>query len=337
MISLLQTDLALILVVPLGWIAGRSPWLSAFLAAPVAVLQFFPATDAAIGARSPLDAACAATRAVLLLGLPALGSWARRREREHAAALGVGILGDLRSAQLAEFLSWVLYQLREYLITVTSLVEALTLSAPKGDQAFTEKLSRLKRAVSELNAKAARLLGDRSALTTQSPREPAPFDLSALARRAAQDAQSAFGSSRISVSLTEEGCLRPVTADARAVRACVLAALQNSMQACAGKGGAVSMVARETADSAQLEIVDDGGGIAAPVLETIFEPIFSARARGLGLGLPMARRLMERMGGALRVKSKEGRTAVLLELPLGGGLPVIRNEESTWAGRRSQA
>ena len=49
----------------------------------------------------------------------------------------------------------------------------------------------------------------------------------------------------------------------------------------------------------------------------------------------MSRRLMERMGGSLRIKSRDGCTAVLLELPVQQGLPIIRNEESTWAGRRS--
>jgi signal transduction histidine kinase len=69
---------------------------------------------------------------------------------------------------------------------------------------------------------------------------------------------------------------------------------------------------------------------------SLFEPFFSARAGsgGLGLGLPMARRMLERLGGTVRVKSQGGATAVLVSLPISRDLPFVRNEESTWAGRR---
>jgi nitrogen-specific signal transduction histidine kinase len=57
----------------------------------------------------------------------------------------------------------------------------------------------------------------------------------------------------------------------------------------------------------------------------------------MGLGLSMSRRFLERLGGGLRLKSKGGATAALLTIPLEQELPKIRNEESTWAGRRADA
>ena len=46
-------------------------------------------------------------------------------------------------------------------------------------------------------------------------------------------------------------------------------------------------------------------------------------------------RFLERLGGGLKLKSKGGYTAALLVVPIDQELPKIRNEESTWAGRRA--
>jgi signal transduction histidine kinase len=51
---------------------------------------------------------------------------------------------------------------------------------------------------------------------------------------------------------------------------------------------------------------DDGTGIAADVLPKIFEPHFSTRTSGSGLGLPITRRLVESWGGDVTIESREG-------------------------------
>ncbi|MEO7359989.1 MAG: ATP-binding protein, partial [Gemmatimonadaceae bacterium] len=53
--------------------------------------------------------------------------------------------------------------------------------------------------------------------------------------------------------------------------------------------------------SLQIQVVDNGGGIAADVLPRIFEPHFSTRTSGSGLGLAISRRLIEGWGGTVAV------------------------------------
>lgn len=243
----------------------------------------------------------------------------------------------MRSVQIGEFLSFVLYQLREYLISVTSIVEALSLSAPKDQPSLVEKLERLRRVVGELNVKAARLLGDQSAVTTQAPGKRTSFGLFELVSEAFDAAKAEHPG--VPGSLVKEGSIPSVTGDRRALMSCLLATLENAFSACERRGqGRVSVSVHAEPRRAQVEIADEGGGIDEAFQGLLFEPLYAARGGtdGLGLGLPMSRRLLERLGGTIRVKSKPPFTAVLLELPVGQDLPFVRNEESTWAGRRDR-
>lgn len=277
----------------------------------------------------------------LLIALPAAlagaaAGWAlARRQSDRRLARARRVWTTLRAGQVSEFLSYVLYQMREYLISTTSLAEAVALSAPKDDPKLVERIDRLKRVINELNGKASRMLGDKSAVTTQRG-QPETLSVAALVRDAAADAQAAFATAPITVSVVEDSAPE-VTCDPRTLRLSVLAVLQNSLEACSARGGGkVSIVVRKRERYAEIEILDDGGGSAADP-NTLFEPFFAASkgSSGLGLGLPMARRMVERLGGTVRLKSGPGATAVLLEFPITRDLPVVRNEESTWAGRRS--
>jgi two-component system sensor kinase FixL len=73
------------------------------------------------------------------------------------------------------------------------------------------------------------------------------------------------------------------------------------------KGGRLSVHARPTAGTVTVSIADTGIGIAAGDLSRILEPLYSTKARGLGLGLAIVRAMLEKCGGSLRIESEEGR------------------------------
>jgi signal transduction histidine kinase len=60
------------------------------------------------------------------------------------------------------------------------------------------------------------------------------------------------------------------------------------------------------APALSITVADDGSGISAAVLPKIFEPHFSTRTSGSGLGLPITRRLVESWGGEVTIESSEG-------------------------------
>jgi two-component system sensor histidine kinase HydH len=65
------------------------------------------------------------------------------------------------------------------------------------------------------------------------------------------------------------------------------------------------------------EIRDSGPGISPNDMKLIFKPFFTNKTKGLGLGLPLVRRVVERLGGKVEVDSAPGQgTAVRLYLPI---------------------
>lgn len=70
----------------------------------------------------------------------------------------------------------------------------------------------------------------------------------------------------------------------------------------------------------RIEVEDQGKGISADALEHLFEPFFSRKSGGTGLGLTVVEKYINVHGGTVRIESEEGKgTRVILDLPLDAG------------------
>jgi signal transduction histidine kinase len=69
--------------------------------------------------------------------------------------------------------------------------------------------------------------------------------------------------------------------------------------------GRASLGGHET-DTVILEVIDTGKGIPPAVEKRLFDPFFSTKETGTGLGLPIAARIVERHGGILQYETRLG-------------------------------
>jgi signal transduction histidine kinase len=72
------------------------------------------------------------------------------------------------------------------------------------------------------------------------------------------------------------------------------------------RGGTLTLTGQAVADNVEVDIADTGVGMSPDVLSRIMEPLYSTKARGLGLGLSIARAILDKSGGSLRVTSVPG-------------------------------
>lgn len=101
--------------------------------------------------------------------------------------------------------------------------------------------------------------------------------------------------------------LPPALVDPVQIGQVVLNVLANAVQAMGEHGGTLRVRGRgDAAAGVRLEIADTGPGMAPDVLARVFEPLFTTKARGLGLGLAVSRSLVQANDGAIDVASTPG-------------------------------
>jgi signal transduction histidine kinase len=89
----------------------------------------------------------------------------------------------------------------------------------------------------------------------------------------------------------------------------------NAEQALQG-GGALTIQAAHEPNHVCLNLIDTGPGMAPEVLERVFEPFFSTKSTGSGLGLPTTRKIIEAHHGTIDVQSEVGKgTKFTIRLP----------------------
>ena len=96
----------------------------------------------------------------------------------------------------------------------------------------------------------------------------------------------------------------------------VLNLLTNAVQAMEERGGVLTLKGWRADDRVTLQVTDTGPGMPPDVLAQIFEPLFTTKARGIGLGLAVSRSLAEANDGTIVATSQPGRGATFtLTLP----------------------
>jgi PAS domain S-box-containing protein len=119
-----------------------------------------------------------------------------------------------------------------------------------------------------------------------------------------------------SIEIDVEGQGGGVTADPDLIRATVLNLLLNSAQAMNGQGK-IRVATTLRNGMWTIEVTDDGPGIPVELREQVLEPFFTTKARGGGLGLPIARRVAELHGGTLALTfPAAGGTRVTIAAPI---------------------
>jgi PAS domain S-box-containing protein len=111
--------------------------------------------------------------------------------------------------------------------------------------------------------------------------------------------------------------------DEASIRSALLNLLLNAIQAMPG-GGRLSIMTATRPDALTLKITDTGSGMTAEQIKNVFEPFYTTKRQGLGLGMPYARKIIEQHHGEIRIESSpHAGTMIEVRLPVESGAALI--------------
>jgi PAS domain S-box-containing protein len=121
--------------------------------------------------------------------------------------------------------------------------------------------------------------------------------------------------------------------DHRRLHRCISNVFENAFEALQETGdGLILADAAISRGRLNISITDNGPGIPGKIRDRVFDPLYSTKQNGIGMGLPVCKQVMELHGGSIRIRSgSDGGTCVILSLPApeqedGSGLKVWNGE-----------
>ncbi len=156
-------------------------------------------------------------------------------------------------------------------------------------------------------------------------REPKPMQPSSILESVVDAQRMLAMSRRAALRVAVENCEACVLGDAVQLSRALQNIVVNAFDALPAENGYVAISGARLRDQYQIEVLDNGSGIAAVDLPNLFKPDFSTKAamkKGTGLGLFITRRIIEDHGGMISVESAEGKgTKMTISLPVYEGTP----------------
>jgi len=160
----------------------------------------------------------------------------------------------------------------------------------------------------------------RNLLTYSMPERAASesVDLRDIVDRTLSDFEPAMARQKVELALSADPHLPLVTAGGASLAQVFGCLVENALEAMQGPGRlSVDCRVDTAARAVEVKVTDSGPGLSPEVARTVFRPFVTTKSSGLGLGLALSRRIMERYGGTLDLVSAGPRGAVaVMRVPI---------------------
>jgi signal transduction histidine kinase len=231
----------------------------------------------------------------------------QRLEREAQRAEHFALLGRLAAGVSHEIRN----PLGAIFLHVDLLTEELQQPSPGSPAVVTETLAEIKTQLGRLED----LVQDYLSLVRVGAIQLVPEDLGRAVQAWATEFHALATSQGVSLQLAGLVELGAVAMHATTLHRAVLNLVQNALDAMP-QGGTLTLTGRRTPMHVQLQIQDTGSGISREQRAKIFEPLYTTKPGGTGLGLYIVQEILVAHGGQVTFESVEGEgTTFILTLP----------------------
>jgi signal transduction histidine kinase len=206
-------------------------------------------------------------------------------------------------ATLGELATGLAHEIRNPLAGIAGVLDIVSRDLPATSVA-REVIDDAKQEAVQIN----RILTE--LLDTARPKAPQfrVTDIAGTAEHAVLFARQQAVTKRITIEFEVKDTLPPVEHDPNQINQVLLNLLLNAIQSM-DKPGIIRVTLEPEDDAVAIVVSDEGRGIAAEHLANLFRPFFTTKGHGTGLGLSLARRIVESHGGTITVESKPGEGA----------------------------
>lgn len=226
-------------------------------------------------------------------------------ERRH---MEEQLLKAERFAAIGELASIVGHEIRNPLGVIQNSAYYLKMRLKEADEKVARHLDILLKEVNRGNTIISDLLN-----FAQGPKPPTLqlVDLNQIV----VEALSRIDIPKIVETATILGKLSKLRADSNQILRVLLNLMMNGIQAMP-EGGTLSIKTDDSEGFVEVSIIDTGVGIPEENMEKLFTPLFSTKAKGVGLGLYISKGIVEAHGGTITVQSKVGKgSTFIIRLP----------------------
>ncbi|HZH90363.1 MAG TPA: ATP-binding protein [Pyrinomonadaceae bacterium] len=144
---------------------------------------------------------------------------------------------------------------------------------------------------------------------------PRPLDLNQVVKKVLQLLQPQLSAYRIEERLDLPETEVIALLDETSLTSALINLTLNSIQSMPG-GGRLTVRTNRVNGTSRLTIADTGCGMTAEQIEKVFEPFYTTKSQGLGLGMPYAKKVIEQHHGAIHIESQpDAGTRIVIELP----------------------
>lgn len=223
-----------------------------------------------------------------------------------------GMRRSERLAALGQLTAGLAHELRNPLGTMKASAEILLQRIDPSEEIPREMAGYITSEVDRTNSLITRFLDFARPVQLRM----APVDVNALLDRTVEHLSRQTPGSPPPLHKNYDPALPLIGADAELLERVFFNLLQNALQA-SPEASTVTIKTRHAAGVVEVAVLDRGTGIRSEDLEQIFNPFFTTKAGGVGLGLAICAKIVDEHGGSIRVESELGRgSTFLVTLPI---------------------
>jgi two-component system, NtrC family, sensor histidine kinase HydH len=242
-------------------------------------------------------------------------------QQENLLRIQSELVASQRMAAMGEMAAAVAHGIGNPLSSIRAAAQVAMLETAAGDGSknnskVAENLQDIVQQVDRMQRRMQALLN------FAKPLEPRPvaIEINALVCDVVETLRARFSAAQVTTELDLDANLPPVTSDVNHLEQALMGLITNALEAT--PGGCVVTVRTKSSDhsgdgkTVQVSIEDTGEGIPVENRERVFEPFFTTKPHGTGIGLPLAKKFLERNGATITISDvASAGTKVSITLP----------------------